>query len=408
MMQGQQSPRPKRISLKLDYIILIAFIGLLTIGLVMVTSSSMPVGQLNYGNSFYFVIRQGIFAVVGIIAVLVCLTIPTKYWQDLGANWLIVGLIFLILVLVPGVGHVVNGSRRWIVFGPVAIQVSELVKLCAVMYIAGYLCRHGEEVRMSFEGIIKPILALMLMGVLLLLEPDFGATVVVFVTALAMLFMAGARLRWFYLLIIAAAAAAGALIIFSPYRMARFLGFLHPWSDALGTGYQLSQSLIAFGRGGIFGVGLGNSVQKLFYLPEAYTDFILAITGEELGVIGVLMVLLLYGLLIWRGLNIGRNAHMQNQMFDAFSAYGLTFWLAMQVIVNVGVNIGLLPTKGLTLPFISYGGSSLVIDCVMIGMLLRIDLQNQMRGRQNSLERIRGQTISARLRSNTGPRSQRY
>ena len=260
-----QAARPShRLSLKLDYIVLIAFIGLLTIGLVMVTSSSMPVAELNYGSVFHFIVRQGSFAVIGMGAVLLCLTIPTRYWQDLGANWLIVGLILLVLVLIPGIGQVVNGSRRWIIFGPIAIQVSELVKLCAVMYVASYLCRHGKAVQDSLEGVIKPILALGLIGVLLLLEPDFGATVVIFVTAFGMLFMAGARLRWFYLLIGVAMLAAAALIIFEPYRMARFLGFLHPWTDALKTGYQLSQSLIAFGRGGIFGVGLGNSVQKLF------------------------------------------------------------------------------------------------------------------------------------------------
>lgn len=391
---NQQTKASRRPSVKLDYIVLVAFIGLLTVGLVMVTSSSMPVAELTYNNSFYFIMRQGTFAVIGIAAVLFCLTIPTKYWQDLGANWLIVGVILLVLVLIPGVGHVVNGSRRWIIFGPIAIQVSELVKLCAVMYVAGYLCRHGDAVKNTLSGILKPVCALGLMGVLLLMEPDFGATVVIFVTALGMLFMAGARLRWFYLLMALAITAAVALIIFSPYRMARFLGFLNPWNDALGTGYQLSQSLIAFGRGGIMGVGLGNSIQKLFYLPEAYTDFVLAVIGEELGAIGVIFVLFLFGILVWRGMNIGRTAHQQSHLFDAFTAYGLTFWLAIQVIVNMGVNIGLFPTKGLTLPFISYGGSSLVVDCMVIGILLRIDLQNQLRDQEYVIERIRSRMIN--------------
>ncbi len=379
----------KKLRLKLDYVVLVAFIGLLTVGLVMVASSSMAVAQHSYGNAFYFIIRQSIFAVIGIGLLLLCLTIPTQYWQDLNQKWLFIGVGLLVLVLVPGIGHVVNGSRRWIIFGPIAIQVSELVKLCAVMYVSGYLCRHGEEVKENLSGIVKPVLALGVMAVLLLMEPDFGATVVIFVTALGMLFMAGARLRWFYILVILAAVAAVALVIFSPYRMARFLGFLNPWNDQLGTGYQLSQSLIAFGRGGIFGVGLGNSVQKLFYLPESYTDFVLAIIGEELGVIGVCLVLFLFGLLVWRGLNIGKTAHQQQALFDTFVAYGLTFWLAMQVLINVGVNIGLLPTKGLTLPFISYGGSSLVVDCLVIGILLRIDLQNQLRSQENVVDRVR-------------------
>ncbi len=373
---------------KLDYIVIIAFVGLLTVGLVMVTSSSMPVAKYTYGNSFYFIIRQAIFSVIGVVVMLVTLTVPTRYWQNLSQKWLILGVGLLVLVLVPGIGHVVNGSRRWIIFGPIAIQVSEVVKLCAVMYVATYLCRHQEGVK-TLAGLMKPLFALGIMGVLLLLEPDFGATVVIFVTALGMLFMAGARLRWFYLFMILAIAAAVLLVMFSPYRMARFLGFLNPWNDQLGAGYQLSQSLISFGRGGIFGVGLGNSVQKLFYLPEAYTDFILAIIAEELGALGVALVLFLFGLLFWRGLTIGKLAHQQGRLFDAYVSYGLTFWLSMQVLVNTGVNIGLLPTKGLTLPFISYGGSSLVIDCMAVGMILRIDLQNQLRHQRHVVENVR-------------------
>jgi cell division protein FtsW len=380
-------------SLKLDYIMVLALGGLLIIGLVMVTSSSMVVAQHSYGNSFYFIIRQGIFAVIGLSFILLMLTIPTQYWQNIGATWLITGLILLILVLIPGIGHVVNGSRRWIIFGPIAIQVSELVKLCAVMYVSGYLCRHAQEVKNSLKGIIKPVFALGMMGTLLLMEPDFGATVVMFMTALGMMFMAGARLRWFYLLIILAILSAGLLIVFSPYRMARFLGFLNPWSDQLGTGYQLSQSLIAFGRGGIFGVGLGNSVQKLFYLPEAYTDFVMAIIAEELGALGILLVLGLFGILVWRGMMIGKRAHVQYEWFDAYCAYGLTFWLALQVVVNAGVNMGLLPTKGLTLPFISYGGSSLVVDCMAVGILMRIDLQNQLRSYNTVIEKMAKRTI---------------
>lgn len=383
----------KAIPLKLDYILVLITGGLLIIGLVMVTSSSMVVAQHSYGNSFYFIMRQAIFAGIGIVMALLMITIPTNYWRSIGATWLITGLVLLILVLVPGIGHVVNGSRRWIIFGPIAIQVSELVKLCAVMYVAGYLCRHAEAVKTSLTGVIKPVLALGMMGILLLMQPDFGATVVMFMTALGMMFMAGARLRWFYLLITLAFLGAALLIIFSPYRMARFLGFLNPWSDQLGSGYQLSQSLIAFGRGGIFGVGLGNSVQKLFYLPEAYTDFIMAIIAEELGALGITLVLAMFGLLVWRGLMIGKKAHTQSEWFDAYCAYGLTFWLSLQVMVNAGVNMGLLPTKGLTLPFISYGGSSLVVDCMVIGILMRIDLQNQLRAYSSVIEKMAKRTI---------------
>jgi cell division protein FtsW len=246
--------------------------------------------------------------------------------------------------------------------------------------MANYLVRHGNEARQSLKGVVKPMVALASMGLLLLLEPDFGATVVLFVTALGMMFMGGVRIRWFSILIACAVLAVVLLVIFSPYRLARLTGFLHPWDNQLDTGYQLTQSLIAFGRGGIFGVGLGNSIQKLFYLPEAHTDFVFAIIAEELGLIGVLLLLGLFIVLVWRGLSIARIAHLQKEMFDAYLAYGITFWLGMQVVVNIGVNVGLLPTKGLTLPFISYGGSSLVVDCMAAALLLRVDYQNKLRG----------------------------
>jgi len=378
---------------QLDIYLLLAVIGLLMVGLVMVTSSSMVVAQHDYGNSFYFIIRQLIFATIAIAAAVGMLCVDTKKWYEKGPIWLIGGILLLILVLIPGIGHVVNGSRRWIDVGPIAIQVSELVKLCAVMYVASYLVRHGDVARNTFFGVIKPICVLGLMGILLLLEPDFGATVVVFTTALGVMFMAGVRLRWFYILITLAVLAAVMLVLFSPYRLARLTGFLHPWDNQFDTGYQLTQSLIAFGRGGWFGVGLGGSIQKLFYLPEAYTDFVLAVIAEELGFIGVIFVIGLFVIVGWRGLVIARQAHSRGLDFDAYVAYGITFWLGMQVMVNIGVNIGLLPTKGLTLPFISYGGSSLVVDCMVIGILLRIDMQNKLAKMGAALDKIPGRKI---------------
>ena len=370
----QTSPR----SPVLDKILLFSVIALMMLGLVAVTSSSMPTSVWQGQSSFYYFFKQGIFAILALIGLWGILFVPVSTYQNLFKVWLVAALILLVMVLIPHIGHSVNGSRRWILLGPIALQVSEFVKLFGVMFIAQYLIQYRESVFEKSFGVLIPIGILGVFGLLLLLEPDFGATVVLFVTCFGMMFMAGVRARWFILFVVLGAIIVPALVVLSPYRMARFTGFLHPWDTAYTTGYQLTQSLIAFGHGGIFGVGLGNSVQKLFYLPEANTDFVLAIFAEELGLIGVLVLLLLYALVVWRGLLIAKQAFLLNRLFASYVAYGLTFWIALQVIVNVGVNIGLLPTKGLTLPFMSYGGSSLVVDTLVIGILLRIDLENQV------------------------------
>jgi cell division protein FtsW len=363
--------------LSLDKYLLLTIFALFLFGMVMVASASIALSEKQAGNWYFFFSKQAVFGVFSILLATGVLFVPTERWKNIGPTWLIIGIILLILVLIPGIGHVVNGSRRWMKFGPIAIQVSELVKLCGTMYIAQYLCNHGTACRETFFGTIKPLAMLCMMGLLLLMEPDFGATVVMFTTAMGMMFMAGVRMRWFLILIGLAVFAVCCLVILSPYRMARLTGFLHPWVNQYGSGYQLTQSLIAFGRGSFFGLGLGNSLQKLFYLPEAHTDFVLAIIAEELGLVGVLVLLSLFGVLMWRGLTIGRAAHKMQRLFCAYLAYGLSFWLSMQVVVNMGVNIGLLPTKGLTLPFISYGGSSLMVDFMVIGLLLRIDYENK-------------------------------
>lgn len=372
-------PRSTPASYRLDKMLLGVYLLILAFGLIMVASASSPVGKDAHHFVLYFFCKQAAFAILSLLTVIFMLFVSSARMDRLGKLWLLLGLIFLVLVLVPGIGHTVNGSRRWIRFGPLALQVSELVKLFAVFYIAHYLAKHPDAVRETVMGVFKPLLLLGLFGILLLLEPDFGATVVIFVTAMGMMFMAGVRIRWFILLVALAAAAVVALVLLSPYRLARLTGFLHPWENQLGSGYQLTQALIAFGRGGWFGVGLGESLQKLYFLPEAHTDFILAIIGEELGLVGVGVLLALYGVIVWRGLSVALTAQKQAALFDSYLAYGITFWLAFQVIVNVGVNIGLLPTKGLTLPFVSYGGSSLLVDSITIGILLRIDLQNQQR-----------------------------
>ncbi len=362
----------------LDGYLIFSVLSLLLFGLVMVASASIAVAEHHGHSGFYFLTKQAIFALFSLGVSYVILHIPSDIWQKLGFWWLILGIVLLLLVLVPGIGHSVNGSRRWLRLGPVALQVSELVKMCGIMYIANYLMRNQQAIRSGFLSVIKPLALLAVMALLLLLEPDFGATVVLFATCLGMMFIAGVQLRWFMVLILAAAALMALLVIFSPYRLARLTGFLHPWANQFGSGYQLTQSLIAFGHGGITGVGLGNSLQKLFYLPEAHTDFILAITAEECGLIGVLAIVFLFCILVWRGLLIAKQAVWRQRLFDGYLAYGVTFWLSLQAIVNIGVNIGLLPTKGLTLPLMSYGGSSLLIDLSVIAMLLRIDLQNKL------------------------------
>ena len=366
------------ISPRLDKVLLFSVLALVVLGLVAVTSSSMPTSVWQGQGSFYYFFKQGVFVIVAALGLWGVLYLPISAYQNLFKVWLVAALILLVMVLIPHIGHAVNGSKRWILLGPIAIQVSEFVKLFGVMFIAQYLIQYRESVFEKPFGVLIPIGILGVFGLLLLLEPDFGATVVLFVTCFGMMFMSGVRARWFILFVALGAIIVPALVMLSPYRMARFTGFLHPWESAYSTGYQLTQSLIAFGRGGIFGVGLGDSVQKLFYLPEANTDFVLAIFAEELGLIGVLVLLGLYVLVVWRGLFIARSAQLLNRLFSSYVAYGLTFWIALQVIVNVGVNIGLLPTKGLTLPFMSYGGSSLVVDAIVIGILLRIDLENQV------------------------------
>lgn len=364
--------------IQIDMMLVFVIFALLCIGLIMVSSASLEYAAENYHNPYHFVIRQGIFTVLALAAIAVALFVPIDNYQKMGGFWLVISIILLVAVLIPGVGKVVNGSRRWIPFGFINLQVSEVVKLCGLMYFSGYLVKYGEYAKTAFWGVFKPIALLCILALLLLMEPDFGATVVLFTVILGVMFLAGVKLRWFIILILLGGGAATALILHSPYRVERFIGFLNPWVNQYGSGYQLTQSLIAFGRGHWLGLGYGESVQKLFYLPEAHTDFIIAIFSEEFGFAGVLVLLMLYIILIWRGLRIANTAFNLNRLFEAYISYGIIFWIAFQVIVNVGVNVGLLPTKGLTLPLISYGGSSLMVICFALGILLRIDFENKL------------------------------
>lgn len=354
-----------------------AVLGLIIMGLMMVASSSVMISTQHYHQPFHFLIRQCVYLVIGLIAAMFVMRIDTTRWEKASVPLLFISLFLLMLVLIPGIGRIVNGSRRWLSLGPVGIQVSELVKMTLIIYMAGYLVRQQQVIGSSVLGFIKPMILLGVVSVLLLMEPDFGATVVIAGTVMTMLFLAGVKLRYYLGLLVLVLGLLVVLAVSSPYRVARLTAFLNPWADQFNTGYQLTQSLIAFGRGGWMGVGLGDSVQKLFYLPEAHTDFLFAVLAEELGLSGIGFVLLLYSILVFRGLLIGFTAHAQTRFFAAYTAYGVTFWLGLQAVINMGVNAGLLPTKGLTLPLLSYGGASMVINCMVVAMLLRIDHENR-------------------------------
>ena len=356
----------------------LSVLGIVMIGLLMMTSASIVVSDKQLHQPFYFLFKQLIYISLGIVVGSVIIQFDIVYWQKMRGYLLLGVLLLLSLVLIPGIGHSVNGSARWIGFGPLVFQVSELTKFVIVVYMAGYLVSNNHEIRYEWTGFIKPMMVLSVAATLLLREPDFGATVVVIVTSLGMMFLAGMRLRHFASLLLTASVGLALIAISAPYRLARLTSFLDPWSRPFDTGYQLTQSLIAFGRGGWFGVGLGKSIQKLFYLPEAHTDFLFAVIAEELGIIGMVFVISLFLLLVIRTLLIGRKAQKLGHHYAGFLAYGFGLWIAIQFTVSVGVNSGLLPTKGLTLPLMSYGGSSVLVNCLVIAMLLRIDYENRL------------------------------
>lgn len=364
-------------SIYYDPWILLSSVMLLGLGLIMVASSSVVISDRAFNYPFHYLIRQAIFLGLGIILGMTATRIHLALWQKISPYLLILSFLLLILILIPGIGHEVNGSMRWIILGPFSLQVSELVKLCVIIYLAGYLVRREDEVQTRVRGFIKPLLVIMALSLLLLQEPDFGATAVIAATALGMLFIAGVRLWQFIFLLAIALISLGTLAISVPYRLLRLTTFLHPWSNPFDTGYQLTQSLIAFGRGGVMGVGLGNSVQKLFYLPEAHTDFLFAVLGEELGLLGQLSVVVLFTILIGRGLLISYRAYRNGHLFGAYLGWGLSLCLGLQVMINMGVNLGILPTKGLTLPLMSYGGTSLWLNCLALGMLLRLAYESR-------------------------------
>lgn len=365
-------PARLRTPLQIDPVMLAIAVGLLFGGMVILASASISISDNTQNDPFYYVGRQAIAAILGGAASFACLFIPMRVWSNVGPLMLLAGLALLMVVLVPGVGHAANGSTRWLHIGALNLQVSEPVRLCMMIYLAGYLVRRNRSLREHFTGFLRPMLVLSLAGALLLAEPDFGAAIVLLTTALAMLFVAGARFRDFFIFFGAASVVMAALAVTSPYRLERLTGFLDPWSDPYNSGFQLTQSLIAIGRGEWFGVGLGNGVQKLFYLPEAHTDFVFAVFAEEFGLFGSLVLVALFLTFLWRIFTLGIRAAKAERFFEAYLAVGIGTWLGLQTFINIGVNMGLLPTKGLTLPLISYGRSSLIIAMVSIGLLLRI------------------------------------
>jgi len=355
-------------------VLVISSVALLVMGVVMISSASMDMATETVGNSYHYVIRQLLFAGLGCLMALVAVNVPVAWWERSGWLMLGVGLLVLVLVLTP-LGRTVNGSTRWIPFGLFNVQVSEVAKLCLIAYLAGYVVRRRDELLNTWPGFLKPLVVLGVASVLLVIQPDFGATVVLVSAAAGMIFLSGVRLSRFVPLIVILVVLGTLLVLTQPYRLKRVVSYLDPWKDQFDSGYQLTQSLIAFGRGDWGGVGLGNSIQKLFYLPEAHTDFIFAIIAEEFGLLGSLIVLALFTLLVVSGFVIARRAEKADMPFGACFSYGITLLIGLQATINMSVSTGMLPTKGLTLPLVSYGGSSLMIVCVSIGVLARVEME---------------------------------
>ncbi|MBZ0067974.1 MAG: putative lipid II flippase FtsW [Thiobacillus sp.] len=383
MLYAARAPKP---SSELDFNLMWLAIGLLAIGWVMVYSASIAIAEAakyTGGNGEYYLLRQGIFIVLGVMVGVGAFQIPTKVWQQAAPYLFLAGLLLLLVVLIPGIGREVNGSRRWIPLGFANLQPSELMKFLAVLYAADYTTRKAAFMHDFKKGFLPMAGVMMLAGALLLREPDFGAFVVIISIAMGILFLGGLNWKVFAGLVVVLLIGFVLLILTSPYRLQRVLGFMDPFADPYGKGYQLSHALIAFGRGEWLGLGLGGSVEKLFYLPEAHTDFLLSVIAEEFGFVGVLFVVGLFAWLIVKAFLIGHRAAQLERNFCALVAQGIGIWLGVQALINMGVNVGLLPTKGLTLPFLSFGGSGIVANCLAIAVLLRIDWEHRqmMRGK---------------------------
>jgi len=370
-----------------DFPLLVVVLGLLSFGFIMVASASMTVGDTCCKDPFFFVVRQAIALGLALGAAALAFTVPVSWWERSGVWLFLLGVASLILLLLPGVGHSVNGANRWIPLGPLNLQPSEFVKLFAVLYIAGYLVRHAQSVTTELAGFIRPMILIGIAAALILKQPDFGTTAVMLATVMGMLFLGGVSVMPFAVLFGTVITGLAFLVLTSEYRMRRILSFLNPWEDPFASGYQLSQALIGFGRGEWLGVGLGNGIQKQYFLPEAHTDFLASVIAEELGLVGMLTVIGAFAFISWRAFGIGARAEAVGQRFAAYTAQGIGLWLGLQAFVNIGVNSGMLPTKGLTLPFLSYGSNSLIVACVAIAILLRIDATVRQEASETTLPR---------------------
>lgn len=367
--------------IRLDPVLLLIVTTLLLGGLVILASASISISDNTTNDPFFYVGRQAVAAVLGGLAGFVCLFVPMRFWISMGPLMLLIAFALLVVVLLPGVGHSVNGSTRWIRLGVLNLQASEPARLCLMIYLAGYLVRQNQSIREQFSGFLKPMVVLAIACGLLLKEPDFGAAIVLVATAFAMMFVAGARFRDFSFFAILAAVMSAVLVVTESYRLDRLTGFMDPWADPFRSGFQLTQSLIAIGRGEWLGVGLGDGVQKLFYLPDAHTDFVFAVFAEEFGLLGSVCLISLFAALVWRIFRIGMRAAKTDRFFEAYLAIGIGTWLGLQSFINLGVNMGLLPTKGLTLPLISYGRSSMIVALISMGILFRIHHELQIDAR---------------------------
>jgi cell division protein FtsW len=372
-MISSASPAHKiPLSMRIDWTLFCLWFALMSIGLIMVSSASVSFAAAVYQDAWFFGKRHLIYIAIGLVLAMFVVCIPMSVWQKYSGHLLLISLFLLVIVLIPGIGKKVNGSQRWLNFGVINVQVSEIAKFCAVVFFASFFARRYQELHFGWQGFLKPLMVIGVFAGLLILEPDFGATVVLSATIFAMMFIAGVKLMHFLMLIGGGVACLSLAVWLEPYRMQRLITFLDPWADQFDSGYQLTQSLIGFGRGEWFGLGLGNSLQKLFFLPEAHTDFIFAIIAEEFGLIGALIVIGLFATLIWRIVSIAKENLAAGKMFSALACFGIGTLFALQVFINIGVASGLLPTKGLTLPFISYGGSSLLICCVLMAFVMRV------------------------------------
>jgi cell division protein FtsW len=376
---ARSSARPRRFVYDGALVLIVA--ALLLLGLVMMTSASVSIADRQLQDPLHYLERQSTGLLLGLLGAMFAMSIPTNVWERLALPLLALALLLLTLVLIPGLGHEVNGSRRWLRFGLMNFQPSELARVLLLTYLASYVVRRQSELKQELKGFLKPLGVLMGAAALLLLEPDFGAATVLMATGLGVLFLAGVKLRHFFALVALAAGGMALIAVTSAYRLKRLTAFLDPWADPFNSGFQLTQSLIAIGRGELFGVGLGSSVQKLFYLPEAHTDFVFAVLAEELGLAGVVLTLALYMALVWRVFHISRLASEAGLPFQAFCASGFGVWLALQTFINIGVNTGILPTKGLTLPLMSYGPSSMLVTIAWLGLMLRIHHEASTAGR---------------------------